>query len=193
MSSFKASVGSVVSYAENVSPVNAITATETFTPTFSMYTTTVTGRGSFGMYVSVLAAPISGYNFDPSTATSSSGESPAKQNSGLSTGAKAGIGVGVGVGSLLIIGALLFYLRSRHRSPSNSESKEKSSETPMIAELQEESRPPVPELYHRTDQPELVGSHMARNELAGTHTWPPQELDAPEDHPVRHDSNASTE
>lgn len=134
-----------------------------------------------------------GYNLHVASATQSS-ESSVQHESGLSTGAKAGIGVGVGVGVLLIIGALIFFLRRHRRGPSNSEpktEKEQVPETTTIAELRGESRPPVHELHNQTDQPELVGSYTPTNEMAGTHEWPPQELDASEDRPVRHGSQSS--
>lgn len=189
MSSFHVTTSNVITYAENTSPLSLTTSgTETVagTPIFSLRTGDYTS-------MTVQASPMRGYNFHVASATQSS-ESSAQNESGLSTGAKAGIGVGVGVGVLLIIGALIFFLRRRRRGPSNSEpqtEKVQAPETTTIAELRGEFRPPVHELHNRTDQPELVGSYTPTNELAGTHEWPPQELDASGDRPVRHGSQSS--
>ena len=189
MSSFYVTTSRVITYAENSSPINLITSgTETIagTPTFSLHTADYTS-------MSVEASPMRGYNLHVASATQSS-ENSVQHESGLSTGAKAGIGVGVGVGVLLIIGALIFFLRRRRRGPSNSEPKTEKVQVPeatTIAELRGESRPPVHELHNPADKPELVGSYTPTNELAGTNQWPPQELDASGDQPVRHVSQSS--
>lgn len=189
MSRLDISTSGRITYAENLASVNIITATETIPSTYSLQTEDTP------TIFEVRASPMSGYNFPMASATQSSVESSSQQKSGLSTGAKAGIGVGVGVGALLIIGALIFFLRSRRRPSAGSEGKPEdmqAPETTMIAELRGESHRPVHELHNRTDKPELVGSYTPTNELAGTHGWPPQELDASGDRPARHGSQSST-
>lgn len=150
--------------------------------------------------VSVFA--LTGYNLAQTSTdaapTVSSGAEPSQSGSagGLSTGAKAGIGVGVGVGALLIIGALVFYLRSRRPAPQNIPKRSaEGSEISPLAELAGRgigngSQSPH-ELHNQTDRPELLGSFTHTGELDDTHHMVPQEMDATGDHVIRNDSRSS--
>lgn len=160
------------------------------TPAPKVLSTSLIG-GKFSHTFPVFASAISGYNTYSSVTTSDSFSSVTSSvesgSSELSTETKAGIGVGVGVGVLVIIGALLLFLRSRRKTKAfdpDSEEKNESNPKDPVVELPGSLRP-AHELHNPTDNAELVGSDHPIGELAGTHTWPPQELDATESAPVR--------
>lgn len=121
---------------------------------------------------------MTGWNIDvketagsSSTATGSSGSS-----GGLSAGAKAGIGVGVAVGVLLVVGALIFFIRSRKKSSDNEKATAELSDS-SPAELQGPISQPTHELHTSTDRSETQRARPPQ-ELQGINEWPPLELDA---------------
>jgi hypothetical protein len=85
--------------------------------------------------------------------TTSAGGKPARSNSGLSTGAKAGIGVGAALGGLLLLVALVFIWRKRYQ---------KSVTTAL---LDTSPAPPVSQKASELPPQELPSEGLPPNEL----------------------------
>jgi hypothetical protein len=107
---------------------------------FESTTTNITAIGPNG--VGDLTSTASN---NSNTTTTSAGGKPARSNSGLSTGAKAGIGVGAALGGLLLLGALVFIWRKRHQKRVTTALLDTSPAPPVsqkVSELPPQELPP---------------------------------------------------
>jgi Eukaryotic aspartyl protease len=107
---------------------------------FESTTTNITAIGPNG--VGDLTSTASN---NSNTTTTSAGGKPARSNSGLSTGAKAGIGVGTALGGLLLLGALVFIWRKRHQKRVTTALLDTSPAPPVsqkVSELPPQELPP---------------------------------------------------